>query len=185
MRKFFACAGLLLSFSVSAADFHPVLYMDTIAQVKSAESYGDELYFVVTEFNSDNKNKQYTIPNYPIHWPSDALPQIKNLKMWDGVITDGETIELVVELVEHDAPPFDVDDSIGALKVKLVNKNGALETTWLDAQTASHTQEKDKKVTFEIFDFKGEGGDYRARFYLSQEEPAKTHAEQAVKSTKK
>lgn len=162
---------LMLSLPIFADDFEPLIILNSIEVNKTSEEYGDELYIVVTKFGADGSNTQYTIPEYPITWPSEAIHQIKDVHVWQGIVPVGAKDEIIIELVEHDVPPYNVDDSIGSIRIKLSNKDGKLNTTW---EQNWHETDKNKtevvlqpnKGVSESYTFKGEGGDYNLKFTL-------------------
>jgi len=178
VKKFFAILLLAIVTGVAGAKstqqkklsaksdaLHPKIIIKSMKMLKSTEHYGDELYLVVTEFNSRNDNQQYTIPRYPITWPSRALDQVHDLKVWSGSLYDGDEVDLSIELVEHDAPPFNVDDSIGSAELKLKNNKGKLTTEWTTRHgMTDHQEKKDAKQTSHHYTFKGDGGEYLIKF---------------------
>ena len=157
---------LVCAITAHASTLYPALVLDNIKQIKTVENYGDELYWVITEFKSNGKNKQYTIPRYPVHWPSKALDQIKKLTLWNSELKDGQSVILYVELVEHDAPPFNVDDSIGSVRLVIKNRKNRLKVDWQDSENVKRKilkKNKGQELTFH-----GEGAEYVAELQFKQ-----------------
>jgi hypothetical protein len=171
VKRFFTILLLtMVAMGVNAetdAVLHPKVIVQSIEVIKQAERYGDEVYLVVTEFNSRNENKQYTIPRYPITWPSRALDKVHDLKIWSGDLEEGEEVHLMLELVEHDAPPFNADDSIGSADLTLKNHKGTLKVEW-DSHYGmiEHEKKQDDGKTSYDYKFTGESGEYRVKFIM-------------------
>lgn len=182
MKRLYGCFMLfLLSTSVFAQNIQAVIQMDSIDVQKSTEEYGDEIYLVITEFDADGANTQFTIPQYPVTWPSEGIHQVKNVKLWQGEIKSGKTDEIIIELVEHDAPPYNVDDSIGSVRIKLNNNNGTLNILWQQnwdesaGKTNAAEVVKSDALTSKTFVFKGDGGEYTLTFSLKGNEVVNTN----------
>ena len=167
MKKLLLGISLLLCATiVHAKTIYPAYVLENIQKIKTTEHYGDELYWVITEFHSNGKNTQYTIPRYPIHWPAKALSQIKNLKLWNGKLDEGQSTIVYVELVEHDAPPFNIDDSVGSVRLVLKNKKGELKVEWQDSENVQKKDIKKDGRRVEELTFHGEDGEYLTQFYF-------------------
>ena len=174
MKKLLMTLFLCCFVSVTCAEIksndktiYPVLMLQKISSVETSEHYGDELYWTITEFNKRGGNRQFTIPKYPAHWPTKVLDQIKDLQLWYGKLKQGEGVMLYVELVEHDAPPFDIDDSIGSVRLVLKNKGGKLVIDWQDSDNVKQKTIKSGGKNVEQLAFHGEGGKYIANMYFS------------------
>lgn len=143
------------------------LNLISLKGLHASESYGDELYFNVTEFRRDHIVKHYSIPEFPAVWSSKALENIPKLKLWEQELANNERVELLVTLVEHDNPPWDREDILGTVKVLLKNDNGKLIVKWLEA-TNSETFGKEKKQASSMgrFLFKGAKGLYQVDFQI-------------------
>ena len=179
--------ALMLSFTCSvvfAKTIGKKIYLVDIHAETTTEKHGDELYFMITELNSNGDNRQYTLPHLPITWPSEAIEQIHNLLLWDGDLEDGESSEVIIELVERDAPPFNTDESLGSARVKLENKKGHLRWQWgtTHAET-SFTQAATNQGDKQLYNFGGHGGEYTVHFLLL--DPDEALAKQPAPATKK
>ena len=97
---------------------------------KLSEESGDEVYFTVTEYSNLRQPEHYRIPMYPTHWLSKNLDQVKNLSLWQYDLEEGESVQLILTLIEHDVPPWNVDDHLGSVKLNIKNHQGQLETKW-------------------------------------------------------
>ena len=145
---------------------YPSLMLQKISSIVTSEHYGDELYWVITEFNKAGSNRQFTIPKYPVHWPTKALEQVKNLQLWYGRLKADQEVTLYIELVEHDAPPFDVDDSVGSVRLVLKNNDGNLVVDWQDSENVKQKTVTSDKKQVEQLTFHGDGGEYAALMYF-------------------
>lgn len=168
----------LLGFSVficvmtaqaKVATLYPKLILDNITQIKTSEKGGDELYWVITKFQSSHDSLQYTIPKYPVHWPSKALGQLKNIPLWSGKLRPRESSILYLELVEHDAPPFNRDDSLGAIRFVIQNKKGHLKVTWQESENVKYTHRHIHPLIFKDLIFNGAGGKYNIKMHFQEQ----------------
>ena len=100
------------------------LILKKIQAIKTSEKGGDELYFDVLEFGNDRKPKHFHIPTYPHHWPSFVLNKIKDIKLWQGALNKTGQVNLIVSLLEKDAPPWALNDLIGSFKITISLKDG-------------------------------------------------------------
>lgn len=173
MKRWLLMGLLFVTAVVRAGVLHPELVLNQIKQVQSSEAGGDEIYLHITEFQSSGKNRQYTIPNYPLHWPSDALDQIKDLSVWKQSLQVGDSVEVLVSVIEHDAPPWNTDDLIGTMKVHIQNKAGKLHYQWNLVEDGSAGQStKLQPKLIEPFTFKGISGTYQLTFQLLKDNSA-------------
>lgn len=177
-----ALAILLASQCLYAKSVQKQIYMNNIQVNKTVEDLGDELYIMVTELNSKGTDRQFSIPTYPITWPSESIEQINNLMVWEGDLPEGESTEVIIELIEQDAPPFNVDDSLGSVRLKMKNHKGKILTEWGSFHDTSTHEGKNGKYTYY---FKGHGGKYTAEFEMTDVKREKPHPTGKVKSSKK
>ena len=139
----------------------PAIQLDSITAVKQTEKGGDEIYVGIAEFNSNGKNRYYTIPQSPVYWPAQGLNQISNFQLWQGKLPAGGATEVVISLIEQDTPPWDLDDLIGVVKVKMVNDKGTIHYEWY--QDGKLISKKQQSVNVMLT---GSGGLYRATLSL-------------------
>ena len=119
---------------------------------------GDEIYLSITEFHSSRDARHITVPSQPVHWPSKALPQVKDLRLWGGSLKEGESLELIISVIEQDAAPWNIDDLIGTVKVKLRNENGKLEEKWKPmGEGTEHSASGEGSGASHTINFKGRG----------------------------
>lgn len=172
VMKRFALGLVLVSLSclAFAADtLQPRILLKRVEVIQAQENYGDEVYMVITEFAPKGANRQYTVPDYPVHWPSKHIDQIKDANIWQAKLADGEQIEVILEAVEHDAPPFNVDDSLGSVVVKVKNNKGKLEADWKGrTNLVKHETKQVDGTKVERFTFTSDdqGGKYALEFVL-------------------
>lgn len=156
--------------SQSKGTVMPTLYLKAIKANVQTEANGDEVYLAITEFRHDDKNHHYTIPQFPLHWPADALSQIADLEIWKTALASGGSTEVTIGFVEHDAPPWNTDDMIGGIKIKMINQNGQLKTQWILMGKDAKEQKVDvKQKVMHSYQLTGEGGDYQVDFVLKKQ----------------
>jgi len=153
--------ALLGAYSVSATEqdkLNLIVKLESIEKINPQEERGDELYFSVTEYSSTKSSDHYQVPDFPTHWLSDYLEQVKNVNLWEKELQNDEAIQLIISLVERDVPPWNVDDLIGTVKLKLKWENTLLSKEW-----SSPNQENTARVpdTMNAFKLTGDEGQYR------------------------
>lgn len=139
------------------------LQLTTIEKIHATENQGDELYFSVTEYSSLDRPTHYEVPSFPTHWLSDHLENVKDVTLWSKRLKEGEGITLLVSLIERDAPPWNVDDLIGSIKVKLFQKDGKIEQK-MSIPNRSNTQPMDD--LHDGFVLSGDEGEYHLLFKI-------------------
>lgn len=163
----FLLASVLSSF-VNATDteLKPRLVLDHLNVIQAQEKDGDELYFDVSVYRANQAVHYLRVPAKPIHWPSQLMGNISQVTLWSEPLKAGETVTLIVSLIESDALPFNPDDLIGLVRVRLKNAKGVLQTHWGmpnryngPAKMAPHSSGTQK------FDMQGDGARYN--LYLS------------------
>jgi hypothetical protein len=138
------------------------LFLDKLTMIKTTETHGDELYIDVTAFSSVDKPSIKRVPEYPMHWLSKYSANLKNIKLWEKAIQDGETVALVISLVEEELPPWEVDELVGSIKLKLTNHKGHIQKTWSIPNTKITHKEKEANT----FELTGENADYKIHLRL-------------------
>lgn len=124
---------LLLTFmcnGVYAKTLQVAVKLMNIEARKMSEADGDELYFSVTEYSSTAVPVISRIPHFPTYWLAKQLPAVKDVSLWEGTIKDSESVLLIFTLLEQDLPPWNSDDHIGSVQVKLTNQDGILKSKW-------------------------------------------------------
>lgn len=107
-----------------------VLTLSSIEFKKASEDYGDELFFNVTTYASNGVSTHYQVPTYPTHWHSARLDQVHDVPLWEGQVPEDGAIEIIVSLTERDAPPWNIDDLVGSVKLKLRQEGGEVVEDW-------------------------------------------------------
>ena len=159
---------MLVSPYVIAKDISASLSLLSMKAIKTSEKVGDELYFDISVFPSYKLPSHERIPQKPIHWPSRGIHHLNNLGLWKGVLKPQQVVTLIISLMEMDAPPWDTDDLIGSVRIRLKNNNGTLETSWsipnrVDAPVAVLGQGGQK----EKFNLLGENSNYELMLKLT------------------
>lgn len=143
-----------------------VLTLDKVILIKTASRFKDELYMNVTEFSNMDKPKYRRIPSYPSHWLSNYISKVHDIRLWEKKVKDGETIELKLSFVEEEFSPWEIDDLLGALTLKISNNHGRISKEWIIPNN-KYTLKEGHPNTFEL---KGEGGDYKLVIHLHRAE---------------
>ncbi len=146
----------------------PAIQLDSITPQKKAEKGGNEIYVGMSEFNSNGKNRYYTIPQSPVYWPQKSVTQISNFQLWQGKLPVGGATEVIISLIEKDTPPWKLDDLISTVKIKMMNKDGKIRYEWY--QDGKLVSTKNAKVTVLL---KGSQGDYKATLSLIMRDDTK------------
>jgi len=119
----------LIGFAADKAA-HPILSLVVLKAISTTERTGDELYVDVTVFRSEGTSEHVRFPQKQKYWPSGHLEKAQNLQLWDGKIEDGQAVEILVALVDHDMLPWNTDDLIGTVRLNLKNRHGSIESSW-------------------------------------------------------
>lgn len=135
--------------------------LEAIEKIQSQELGGDELYFTITEFPLGKSPSYYQIPGYPTHWLSDHLEKIKDIVLWKKSVRACENIDVVFSLVEKDLPPWNLDDDLGTVELKVRCENGQVKANWSipNPKTAATILEGGS-----AFSFTGKNAEYHAVF---------------------
>ncbi len=140
-----------------------ILTLEDIQVIKTAAHLsGDEIYVNITEYSSVDKPAMHRIPEYPSHWLSKYIDKVKDVTLWQKPIQDEESVELIISVVESDAPPWDVDDLIGSVKLKVYIEKGKLEQEWSIPNKAIVKSEGEKGH----FVLTGDGAEYKISLKL-------------------
>lgn len=132
---------------------------------KTSEKKGDELYFHVTKYSNLGHSVESRIPIFPEHWLSKQLNKVKNVEIWKGSLKEGESIKLIISLLDQDLPPWDADDLLGSAQLMLSNQKGKLKTEWV-VPVFEETEEVEmlKPGKPQHYLFKGAGSLYDVAF---------------------
>jgi hypothetical protein len=141
-----------------------LLTLEKIEVVRTAEDLsGDQVYVNITEYSSMDKPTMHRVPEYPSHWLSKYIDKVKNIPLWNKPIKDAESVELIISVVESDAPPWDVDDLIGSVKLKVYIEKGKLEQEWSIPNNAIVKKEGEMGH----FVLTGDGAEYKISLKLA------------------
>ncbi|HET9843194.1 MAG TPA: hypothetical protein VFP93_00885 [Gammaproteobacteria bacterium] len=130
---------------------------------KSSEKRGDELYFSVTEYPSHERPKNYLIPTFPSHWLSQHLANVRDVELWSRTLKNNESVQVVISLMERDAPPWNIDDLIGTIKFKAKNSNGQIKKAWSIPNQKDQETHTDNTNQFKFY---GENSEYQLELIL-------------------
>jgi hypothetical protein len=158
---------LFSSFGNAAnAELKPRLVLDHLKVIQVQEKTGDELYFDISVYRANQSVHYLRVPAKPMHWPSQLMQNVSEVTLWSGPLKEGETVNLIVSLMESDASPFNPDDLLGLMRVSLKNMKGVLQTRWsMPNRYDSVGKAGAKRSGIQKFDMLGEGAHYDV--YLS------------------
>ena len=139
----------------------PAIQLDSLVPIKKTEKNKDEIYVSVSEFNSNGKNRYYTIPQSPVYWPDKSVNQISNFQLWQGKLPAKGATEVIISLIEQDTPPWNLDDLIGVIKIKMMNDAGQLRYEWY--QDGKLIGRQKDKISIHLM---GQEGIYKANLSL-------------------
>lgn len=171
-KKIFIFLLICIPSIALAGDIDVVIKLERIQVLEPSEEGGDEIYFSISTFGQKVEPTFTRVPMFPIYWMSKHISKVKNVELWKGKLTEGASKQVVLSLVEQDIPPWNIDDHLGSVKVKLVNDKGTFRKTWsmpnYKDQTEVHQINKDSFNP--TFKFKGSGGVYKASFKIEIKE---------------
>lgn len=139
----------------------PAIQLDSIAPLKKIAKSGNEIYVSISEFNSNGKNRYYTIPQSPVYWPQKSMDQISHFQLWQGKLPTGGATEVIISLIEKDTPPWNLDDLISVVKVKMINQAGKINYEWYQDGKLISKEKSNVKVLL-----KASNGGYEANLSL-------------------
>lgn len=186
---FIVSCCLLLTFNVYAKPITVSLYLKNIKAIKLNERNKDEVYFSIADFSSNKDNRFYTMPGFVTHqhphfvslaptgtgghialyWSSKHFKQLKHEKLWSRQLKNNQSVEIYLSVIERDSPPWDFDDAIGAIKIKMKNHDGKIIAVWGNLGSEKVTQiNSSKNNTGEMkgFLFQGSNSKYEIHFHL-------------------
>lgn len=169
MTRFFTVLSIFFIQSifgfVMAATLHPVIELQNLSEVKSQAKEGNEIRVHVMEMYAPqaNKEKMSTGANM-LHWRFFKDTAFKSAWLWQGKLDEGEAVDIQLTLVEVN-PPIDINPSsakpIGGVTVKLKNKDGSLQTTWINSPNTFSIPGTDEAKKFRM---DGSGAVYEVTF---------------------
>jgi hypothetical protein len=163
---------LLVWFCQSAAVAKEITVAVNLVDIKTekpSEARGDEIYFHLTKYSSLGTSKEERLPVFPLHWLSKQTNSIKNVVLWQGLLQEGESVKLIISLLEEDLPPWDADELLGSAQLTLTNKSGKLTKEWT-IPVFEETQEVEmlKVAEPQRYVFKGDNAIYDVAFHIDQ-----------------
>lgn len=163
-RLLLMALSLTLMFSAFAKDLTVKLELAKIQPLKIQEHWGDELYFDITEYTQQGLEQVYQVPKKPLYLSSNHLAKFKNIELWHKTLKPEEVVLLLVSLVEADNVPWNLDDIIGIIKIRMKNEDGKLVSDW-----SMPNRVQTSKVTSKLrrFELKGSNAAYQLDLQLS------------------
>jgi len=167
-RKLLALLSALVltfaSFSAISKDSKVLVKLTKIESIKTTEKRGDELYFSISEYYNNEAPKLFRIPMFPLHWLSKELPSLKDIKLWEGSIANNQSVLLVLSLLEQDLEPWNSDDHIGSVQIKIINTKGKITTKWGQPKFVDQPEVQQPNPKVPAYIMLGDGGKYKVSF---------------------
>lgn len=135
VKKFFTIILTALVFitpGIAIAGVKFSVELTSIEKIQASEQHGDELYFAITEYSSHGDATHTRVPSYPQRWLSKELEMVKDANLWEAVLESGESLEVILSLIEMDVAPWNVDDLVGTVKLRIQNKDGIIRSDWIN-----------------------------------------------------
>lgn len=124
--KGFCLSLLLIGVSAFAKVQHLSLVLTSIKVHQTAEKRGDEIYLDFVAYLAGKKPNFFRLPKAPHHWPSFALNRLKDVPLLQFDLKPEENLSLAISLVEKDAKPWNSDDLLGVMRLRVVNVHEGL-----------------------------------------------------------
>lgn len=161
--------SMVINFA-SAATLHPKVKLLGIKAIKQSEEAGDELYLAITVYPSRGKPKHYYYPKRPLHWPSAHVDKIKPTHIWDKRLKQGDSVTVIIALIERDVPPWNMDDLVGEVELQMKNTNEGLVSRWsvLSRGAKGEINDIGGDHTKQAAVLNGRGGKYRVMLGLEK-----------------
>lgn len=170
---------LLVNTNIFAQSEEIAVKLKKIESIHTQEKYGDELYISVTEFPAkEDQPRHYQVPAFPTHWLSRYLQNMHDVVIWKKSVDQCEPVDLLISLVETDVIPWNVDDLLGSIELKVKCVNGKAVDEWSIPNPKITTKIANEK---NAFSFTGEKAEYRAVFNLDKKNIEKGSQTQPVK----
>ncbi len=155
----------LFSYSISAKPITAEVKIAELQNIKLASYFWDQIYFTVLETDNKGKSKLRRIPEYPLETPIKKNRKLKDISLWKKDLNEGESVQVIISVVEQDLSKFGSDDLIGQAAVTLSNTNNKLVSTWsVPESDRKHTTKFIHKNDVIMFDMTGDKGDYHITF---------------------
>ncbi|STX93816.1 Uncharacterised protein [Legionella londiniensis] len=147
----------------------PTLILNHLKPLKHQETGGDELYMDIGVYRAQKEGRFFRIPEFPKNWPSSQSDKIKKIPLWSEPIKDGETVILILSLLEQDVTPMNPDDLLGIMRVKLKNEKGTLNVQWsIPNRSVGPSTVMGEGGNIEKFELFSEEGQYEVYLSLKQ-----------------
>jgi len=122
--------GLLFCITGFARTYEASVKLLKIEQLQTLESGGEEIFLHITAYHSNGKSESMTLPRHPSFWPSEHLEKVSDVDVWDGILRENESVVLLISAMEKDFHPWNTDDLIGTIRLRMINMNGRLKSEW-------------------------------------------------------
>ncbi len=158
----------LFSSVVMAANTNlkPQLILDHLNIIHAQEMDGDELYFDISVYQANKPVHYLRVPEKPIHWSSKLINKISNVTLWSEPLKPGESVNVIVSLMESDEAFYNPDDVIGLVRVNIKNVKGTLKANWtMPNRSDGPVKMAAQRRGSHKFDLQGKGAQYDV--YLS------------------
>lgn len=129
-KKIFLIFLLCFSSLIMAKTQHVEILLTKIVAQKTVAEDGDQIFFDIVEYPTECDAKVSRVPSYPMHWLTKELPSLKEVRLWSGMITDDNSVVIVLSLMQQEMPLLVDDLLIGSVRVEISNKQGKLQAEW-------------------------------------------------------
>ncbi|HSX20117.1 MAG TPA: hypothetical protein VLG38_03215 [Gammaproteobacteria bacterium] len=120
---------LLVTTVACAKPYNVEVILTKVVAQKPVSADGDRIYVDIAAYPASGSPQILREPMFPMHWLTKELPQIKNVKLWEGTIKDEDSVLLVFSLIDQVLPTLD-DALLGSARVEISNRNKQLQTKW-------------------------------------------------------
>lgn len=135
--------GLLSSSSLLyAKDVKVTIYMKKVQPIKVLHEHGDHIYFNINEYPTQGDAKVLRVPDYPSNWQSKILPCMHDIKIWEGVVSNDNSVVVLLTVMDQTFEMLEDDNLIGSVMVEITNKNNKIKTEW----TIPNVYDRQQKV---------------------------------------
>ncbi len=172
--KFFTHLTLILlsllgPIAIAKEKVTPVIELElhSLAAIKSSQASGDKVYITITEYPKTGEPLVSRTPMAPLHWLAKDLPHINNVKLWRNSLAEGESVLIIISILEATIPLIEADKHIGSVQAVVTNHKGKITVKWGQPHFVDQPfveQIADKKPTFIMF---GAESQYKVAFKVT------------------
>lgn len=121
---------IFFAYGINAKTEGVTIYAAKISPITLINESGDHIYFSINEFPSVGTAKLLRVPDYPDNWESRILPCMKDIKIWEGEITDENGVVVVLSMLDQAFPLFEDERLIGNIMIEINNNGQEIIANW-------------------------------------------------------